>query len=84
MYFNKTYYYYKKNLKPLKFADNECHEENNEFFAHSINISDSSKPTPELNIISCKSFKTYYYFNKLCSLLSLSNIWDLIRNKNII
>lgn len=76
MQFDETHYYDNKGLDSQHFANNEQYEENNELFADLTDIMNTSKSTPKFSIIFHKSFGTYLYFKKSCSLSFLSDISD--------
>lgn len=81
VYFDEAYHYDKKDLKPQEFAYNEWYKKDDKFFKDLTDILDASKPTSKFNTISCKNSQTYPNFNKLCSLLLLSNIPDSVGHK---
>ena len=65
-------------MKPQEFTDDEWQKEDNELFTDLTEILDASKPTPEFNTISCK---TYPYSDESRDSSPVWNIPDLVENE---
>ena len=78
VYFDEAHHYNKKNLKSQEFANDEWQKEDDELFVDPTDILDTSEPTPEFNTIPCK---TYPYSNESCDSSPLSDIPDLVGDK---